>query len=66
MSFGGACWVEDERGVFWWPFCAVDGCPNRCCLRLNSSKCYPHTLPGVPITTDEDEREPETVDDGNE
>lgn len=31
-----------------WSDCIVDGCSNKCCLRLNSNKCYPHTL-GIPI-----------------
>lgn len=27
-----------------WPDCIVPGCRNKCCLRLNSDKCYPHTI----------------------
>lgn len=30
-----------------WPDCAVRGCRNKCCLRLNSRYCWPHT-PGTP------------------
>lgn len=30
-----------------WPNCAKEGCPNKCCLRLHSIYCYPHTL-GLP------------------
>lgn len=30
-----------------WPDCAVVGCPNKCCLRLKSKYCWPHT-PGTP------------------
>lgn len=30
-----------------WPDCAVLGCPNKCCLRLKSKYCWPHT-PGTP------------------
>jgi hypothetical protein len=29
-----------------WPDCAISGCPNKCCLRLNSKYCWPHT-PGL-------------------
>lgn len=29
-----------------WPDCAIKGCPNKCCLRLRSRYCWPHT-PGV-------------------
>ncbi len=37
----------------YWPMCIIKGCANRSCLRLNSPRCYPHTLPGVPLPTDE-------------
>jgi hypothetical protein len=26
-----------------WPKCAVPACTNRCCLRLKSRYCWPHT-----------------------
>jgi hypothetical protein len=26
-----------------WPDCAVDDCPNKCCLALDSVFCFPHT-----------------------
>lgn len=26
-----------------WPDCAIDGCPNKCCLALDSVFCFPHT-----------------------
>lgn len=26
-----------------WPNCAIPGCPNKCCLRLESKYCHPHT-----------------------
>jgi hypothetical protein len=26
-----------------WPNCIVDGCPRKCCLALDSDKCFPHT-----------------------
>ena len=29
-----------------WPKCAIPACPLKCCLRLNSIYCWPHT-PGV-------------------
>lgn len=55
MKADGNCWIEntDTRETFWWPFCIVDGCINRACLRLSSPRCYPHTLPGVPRPGDE-------------
>jgi hypothetical protein len=46
------CWVTDERSTFWWPYCIIEGCLNRQCRRLNSLRCYPHTLPGVPLPGD--------------
>lgn len=57
MKANGECWViRHETGQeFWWPFCIVDGCTNRACLRLNSPRCYPHTLPGVPIAEEKEE-----------
>lgn len=29
-----------------WPKCAVPACENKCCLRLGSKYCWPHT-PGT-------------------
>ena len=29
-----------------WPDCTVEGCPNKCCLSLDSDRCYPHTMLG--------------------
>lgn len=26
-----------------WPDCAIRGCPNKCCLVLDSVFCFPHT-----------------------
>lgn len=26
-----------------WPKCAVPACQNKCCLRLRSKYCWPHT-----------------------
>ena len=31
-----------------WPNCIVPDCPNKCCLRLKSDKCWPHTV-GAPV-----------------
>lgn len=31
-----------------WDNCAVADCPNKCCLRLGSEKCWPHTV-GAPF-----------------
>jgi hypothetical protein len=55
------CWVEetDTGDTFWWPFCILEGCVNRAATQLNSPRCYPHTLPGVPLPDEADE--PETV-----
>lgn len=27
-----------------WPSCKIDGCRNKCCRRLESPYCHPHTL----------------------
>lgn len=27
-----------------WPNCIVPGCENKCCARLNSERCWPHTM----------------------
>jgi hypothetical protein len=35
-----------------WPNCIVTGCPNKCCLRLRSDKCYPHTMLGDSVSPD--------------
>lgn len=33
-----------------WPNCEVPDCPNKACLRLDSDKCYPHTMdPNAPM-----------------
>ncbi len=29
-----------------WPNCAIEGCPNKACLALDSHLCFPHT-PGT-------------------
>ena len=26
-----------------WPDCLIPSCPNKCCLALDSSYCWPHT-----------------------
>lgn len=31
-----------------WPWCAKEGCGNKCSLRLQSIYCHPHTL-GLPL-----------------
>lgn len=33
----------DDNSFANWPDCAVDGCPNKCCLALDSIYCFPHT-----------------------
>ncbi len=32
-------WTE----YYEWPECAIPGCENKSCLRLNSPNCHPHT-----------------------
>lgn len=34
---------REDGSLFDWPDCAVPGCPNQSCLRLNSKYCWPHT-----------------------
>lgn len=34
---------DEEVDVTYWPNCRVLGCPNKCCLALNSWFCFPHT-----------------------
>jgi hypothetical protein len=34
--------MTDEQFAAW-PKCAVPACPNKCCLRLRSKYCWPHT-----------------------
>lgn len=41
------CWVQDENGTFWWPYCVVDGCENRVCVNISDRFCFPHS-PGNP------------------
>ena len=45
-----------------WPNCAIEGCPNKCCLRLRSKYCWPHTRGDEPFDAMMDRlREEETV-----
>jgi hypothetical protein len=53
--------VGSDGETYYWPRCVIAGCENRACLRLNSIRCYPHTLPGVPLASDVPEPLPETV-----
>lgn len=34
-------WSESDYAN--WPDCVIDGCPNKCCLALDSIFCFPHT-----------------------
>lgn len=34
---------NDEGDFANWPDCVIDGCPNKCCLALDSVFCFPHT-----------------------
>jgi hypothetical protein len=43
MKAEGNTWVTVEGREFRWPFCRVDGCTSRACLRLMSLYCWPHT-----------------------
>ena len=38
--------ITAEEGDFMgqWPNCDVPDCENKSCLRLKSTKCYPHTM----------------------
>lgn len=47
-----------------WPKCAVAACVNKCCLRLNSIYCWPHT-PGQLEADDLDLLEEEESEDTN-
>ena len=37
-------WSTLEEEEIAWPSCAVLGCRNKSCRRLNSKYCHPHTL----------------------
>lgn len=47
--------IGNDGETYFWPRCIIPGCTYRACLRLNSPRCYPHTLPGVPIMADPEE-----------
>ncbi len=34
---------DDDSFFANWPDCVIDGCPNKCCLALDSIFCFPHT-----------------------
>jgi hypothetical protein len=70
MSWRDCEWVEDvpwdrdlvlgsDGGFYCWPMCIVPGCGNRSCMKLGSPRCYPHTIPGVPLANDILTEEPE-------
>jgi len=44
-----------------WPWCAVPGCDNKCCLALDSKYCWPHT-PGTPEQALANLKETEALD----
>lgn len=44
-----------------WPKCAVPACQNKCCLRLQSKYCWPHT-PGTPQQAADNLRETEPLE----
>lgn len=56
--------IGSDGELYYWPRCIIPGCENRACLRLNSRRCYPHTLPGVPLANDEPERVTVSENDG--
>lgn len=35
--------AEQALALELWPDCPVEGCPNKCCLALNSEFCFVHT-----------------------
>ncbi len=35
----GVTYFDEEE----WPRCIIPDCTNKCCLRLNSPFCYPHS-----------------------
>jgi hypothetical protein len=37
-------WSTPEEEEIAWPMCAVSGCLNKSCRRLNSKYCHPHTM----------------------
>jgi hypothetical protein len=39
---GYTTFIVDGKPIRW-KLCAVDGCENGVCYRLNSQYCYPHT-----------------------
>jgi len=37
-------WSTPEEEEAAWPLCKTPGCRNKCCRRLNSDYCHPHTI----------------------
>lgn len=35
--------ISTNRDYHEWADCAVEGCPNKACLALDSQFCFPHT-----------------------
>jgi len=54
LSMEGLC----DRCYDLWPKCAVPACQAKCCLRLKSKYCWPHT-PGSGAEARENIRETE-------
>jgi hypothetical protein len=44
--------IDDE--FILWNECAIQGCKNGVCYRLNSDMCYPHTIEKFPHLKDKD------------
>ena len=37
-------WDDIDGQIWTWPDCSEPDCTNKSCLRLDSDKCYPHSL----------------------
>lgn len=45
-----AFWCEPEDGEpFWWPYCAVPGCPHGICFGRSERFCWPHSGSGKSV-----------------
>lgn len=44
FEFGGLSCADQAAILGEWPNCEIADCPNKCCLHLNSPRCWPHTV----------------------
>lgn len=42
MARGGEWFSTEDGETFWWPRCAVEGCPNFICFGHSDRHCYVH------------------------